>query len=101
MGALSDRLAKHGDYSGALALVEKAISIDAGVLQFHLHKCAVCKALGDIPGAISAAESALKLSPDDARLMVRLSKLHASRGGMAHWVRSLALAKMAVFSRFS
>lgn len=101
MGALSDRLARHRDFAGALSLVEQAISIDDSVLQFHLHRCAVCKALGDIPAAISAGEYALKLSPQNAPLMARLARLHAKRGGMAHWARSLVLAKMAIFARFS
>ena len=101
MGALSERLAKHRDFAGALALVEKAISIDDGVLEFHLHKCAVCKALGDIPGEISAGEFALKLSPVNASLMARLSRLHARQGGLAHWARSVVLARKAIFSLFS
>jgi tetratricopeptide (TPR) repeat protein len=101
IGALSDRLAKHGDYAGALVLIEKAISIDDSVLQFHLHRCAVCRALGDIPAAISAGEVALKLAPENASLLARLSRLHAAQGGLAHWARSAVLAKKAIFSLFS
>lgn len=101
MGALSDRLAKHGDFVAACSLIEKAISIDASMLHFHLHKCAVCKALGDIPSAIAAGEYALKLSPNDAKLMIRVSKLHVTHGGLAHWARSAVLAKNAIFSRSS
>ena len=101
LGALSDRLAKHHDFAGALDLVDKAISIDDSVLQFHMHKCAVCKALGDIAGAISAGESALKLSPSNASLMARLSRLHARHGGIAHWARSVVLARNAICSLFS
>lgn len=96
MGALSDRLARHGDFSAALELVDKAISIDANVAQFHLHKCAVCKALGDIPEAIAAGETALKLAPENLSLMARLARLHASHGGFEHWMRSFRLARMAI-----
>ena len=93
MGALSDRLATHGDLVGALELVNKAIAIDGNVLQFHLHKCAVCKALGDIPEAIYAGETALKLAPDNISLLARLSGLYARQGGADHWKRSFALAR--------
>lgn len=101
MGALSDRLAKHRDFVSALDLVDKAISIDDSVLQFHLHKCAVCKALGDIPGAILAGECALKLSPSNVPLMARLSGLHARQGGIAHWTRSVRLAGNVIRALFT
>lgn len=96
MGALSDRLARHGDFSAALELVNKAISIDANDLQFHLHKCAVCKALGDIRQAIAAGETALTLAPENLSLMARLASLHARHGGFEHWMRSFRLARMAI-----
>ena len=96
IGALSDRLAKHGDLAGALELVDKAIAIDANELQFHLHKCAVCKALGLIPDAISAGETALKLAPYNVSLLARLSGLHARQGGIDHWKRSFKLAGLAL-----
>ena len=96
MGALSDRLANHGDLVGALELVDKAIGIDGNVLQFHMHKCAVCKALGDIPEAISAGETALRLAPHNVSLLARLSWLHARQGGVDHWKRSFSLAGLAI-----
>lgn len=96
MGALSDRLARHGDLAGALELVDKAIGIDGNELQFHLHKCAVCMALGDIPEAISAGEAALMLAPDNVSLLARLSGLHARQGGVDHWKRSFKLAGLAI-----
>jgi hypothetical protein len=74
--------------------VEKAISIDASDLQFQLHKCAVCKALGDIPAAISAGEIALTLASPNVPQLVRLADLHARHGGVAHWRRSFKLACM-------
>ena len=98
MGALSDRLARHGDFVAARTLIENAIDIDAGNLHFHLHKCAVCEALGDIPAAIAAGECALKLSPEDAKLMIRVSKLHFIHGGLAHCIRSAVLVKNAIYS---
>lgn len=98
MGALSDRLARHEDFASALALIDMAIGIDDSVLQFHLHKSAVCRALGDIPAAISAGETALKLSPDNTSLLARLAKLHARQGGLKHWSRSFELAGKAVVS---
>lgn len=101
MGALSDRLAKHCDFAGALDLVEKAISIDDSVLQFHLHRCAVCEALGDIPAAIYSGEAALKLSPVNATLMTRLSRLHARQGGLKHLARSIVLVTNAIYLHFS
>lgn len=100
MGALSNRLAKHCDFDGALALIETAISIDENVLAFHLHRCAVCKALGDIPGEISAREFALKLAPASASFMARLSWLHARQRGLAHSTRSVVLATKAIFALF-
>lgn len=96
MGALSDRLARHGDLAGALELVNKAIGIDGNVLQFYLHKCAVCKALGDIPEAITAGEAALIIAPDNVSLLARLSGLHARHGGVSHWKRSFKLAGLAI-----
>ena len=99
MGAISDRLARHGDFVGALALIEQAIAIDESVLQFHMHKSVVCRALGDIPGAISAGEIALKISPDNAPLLARLSRLYAAKGGLAGWCKSILLAQKAVFAR--
>ena len=96
MGALSDRLAKHGDLAGALELVDKAIDLDGNELQFYLHKLAVCKALGDITEAISAGETALHLAPDNVSLLARLSVLHARKGGVEHWKRSFKFAGMAV-----
>lgn len=100
MGAISELLANHCDFSGALVLIEKAISLDSNVLEFHLHKYAVCKALNDVPNAISAGEAALALSPDNASLMARLSRLHARQGGMVHWTRSFKLGKRAIFTLF-
>jgi len=100
MGALSERLARHGDFDVARTLIEKAINIDASVVHFHLHKCDVCKTLGDLPAAIYAGECAIKLSPNDAKLMVRVAKLHAAHGGVAHWARSAVLATSAIFSFF-
>jgi tetratricopeptide (TPR) repeat protein len=99
MGEVSDRLARHGDYVGALELVDKAIAIDDRDLQFHLHKCAICKVLGDLPGEISAGEFALNLSPANTSIMKRLSLLYARKGGFAAWSRSLSLAWKAKFSR--
>lgn len=98
MAALSNRLAKHRDYGGALALIEMAISLDGGVLAFHLHRCDVCKALGDVRGETSAGEFALKLGANSASFLARLSRLHARQAGLKHWVRSLALARKALFA---
>lgn len=99
MGALSDRLARHCDFVAARELIERAISIDASVRHFHLHRCVVCKAQGDIPAAISAGEYALKLSPSDAKLAFRVARLHVIHGGLGHWARSAELAIGAVFLR--
>lgn len=97
MGALSERFAKHRDFASALALIENAISIDSTVLEFHLHRCAVCKALNDIPGAISSGESALMIAPTSAPLMRRLARLHIKQGGREHWNRSLELTFRSIF----
>lgn len=99
MGALSDRLARHRELVAARTLIENAISIDASVLHFHLHRCVVCKALGDFPAAITAGENALKLSQNDAKLAFRVARLHVAQGGLAHWARAAVLALSAFFLR--
>jgi tetratricopeptide (TPR) repeat protein len=93
MASLSVHLVDLQDYSGGLELIEQAISIENNVFEFHLHRCKIHQALGNISAAISAGEYALQLSPINISLMKLLLKLHLKHGGWTHWARSAVLAK--------
>ena len=97
MASLSVHLFDLQDYKGGLELIERAISIENNVFEFHLHRCKVHQALGNISAAISAGEYALQLSPKSISLMKLLLKLHLKHGGWTHWSRSVVLAKNLVF----
>ena len=97
MASLSVHLFDLQDYKGGLELIEQAISIENNVFEFHLHRCKVHQALGNISAAISAGEYALQLSPKSISLMKLLLKLHLKHGGWTHWSRSVVLAKNLVF----
>ena len=97
MASLSVHLFDLQDYKGGLELIEQAISIENNVFEFHLHRCKVHQALGNISAAISAGEYALQLSPKSISLMKLLLKLHLKHGGWTHWARSVVLAKNLVF----
>ena len=68
----ADRAAAAGQFGAARSLLEQAVETDSASLGPWVKLSAMCRASGDLPGALTAIERALAISPlDFPALMAR------------------------------
>jgi curved DNA-binding protein CbpA len=85
--------ANDGDLDRARGLIQYAIRMDGSKADFHLQLADVLEAGGDVRGAIRALESAHKLRPREAEILIRLADHFGSLGMQARQMRYLEDAK--------
>lgn len=61
----ADRAAASGDFAAARAMLERAVQAGAGGLDLWVKLSAMCKASGDLDGALAAIDHALQIKPLD------------------------------------
>ena len=80
----ADRAAATGNYLAARSMLEQAVEADASNRTLWMKLSAMCRASGDLPGALSAVERSLALSPlDFSALLSRAMLLDALGDPMA------------------
>lgn len=85
--------AEAGDLDRAKGLIQYAIRMDGSKADFHLQLASVLEAAGDPRGAVRALESALKLRPKDADILIRLADHFGPLGMQARQARYLEEAR--------
>ena len=83
--AEADRAARGGDAAGARRLLEQATELDPGRGEAWLKLAAMCRATGDLDGALAAVSGALRIDPLDfvplllkANLLDRMGRQEAA-----------------------
>jgi aspartyl/asparaginyl beta-hydroxylase (cupin superfamily) len=92
----ADRAAAAGEFDAARSLLQRAVERQDGILDLWVKLSAMCKASGDLKGALGAIDRALVLSPlDFSALLARAVILDGLRDPNAGEAFGHALAQVA------
>ena len=76
----ADAAAARGAIGEALALLDRAVAVDAGNFQLHVKRSAMHRASGNRPAALEAIGAALALSPHDFMALLMRASLKDQMG---------------------